>query len=143
VTLLRLMSTLSQTLPQNWRAGVVNHANLFAAVYAKLGRNCRRRHRCEYFAPVWESLYTEFFMQSRGINSGKTKSRKYGYFGWLLRWRPSWSTNASVGHHKARNYSDGEVSQMENETVCKFRSNIKDICILNIMINVSDNEKWE
>jgi hypothetical protein len=48
VPLLRLMrSTLSQTLPQNWRIGVDNHA--------KLGRNCRR-HRCEYFAPVWGSI---------------------------------------------------------------------------------------
>ena len=57
VPLLRLMrSTLSQTLPQNCSAGVDNHANLFAAVQAKLGRNCRRRHRCEYFAPVWGSL---------------------------------------------------------------------------------------
>ena len=47
------MSTLSQTLPRNYRVRVDNHANLFAAVNAKLGRNCRRRHRCEYFAPVW------------------------------------------------------------------------------------------
>jgi hypothetical protein len=35
---------------------VDNHANLFAAVHAKLGRNCRRRHRCEYIAPVRGSL---------------------------------------------------------------------------------------
>jgi hypothetical protein len=55
--LVRLMrSTLSQTLPQNCRTGVDNHANLFAAVHAKLRRYCRRRHRCEYFAPVWGSL---------------------------------------------------------------------------------------
>jgi len=57
VPLLRLMrSTLSQTLPQNCRVGVDNHANHFVAVHAKLGRYCRRRHRCEYFAPVWGSL---------------------------------------------------------------------------------------
>ena len=36
----------------NCYVGVDNHA----AVHAKLGRNCRRRHRCEYFAPVWGSL---------------------------------------------------------------------------------------
>ena len=66
VPLLRLMrSTLSQTLPQNWRVGVDNQANLFAAVHAKLGRNClrphhrttSRPHRCEYFALVWGRLY--------------------------------------------------------------------------------------
>jgi hypothetical protein len=52
VPLLRLMrSTLSQTLPQNWRIVVDNHANLFGAVHSKIGRNCRRQ-RCEYFAPV-------------------------------------------------------------------------------------------
>ena len=57
---LRLMSsTLSQTLPRNGRIGVDNHANLFAAVHAKLGRNCH--HRSEYFAPVWGSLYTFHF----------------------------------------------------------------------------------
>jgi len=54
VPLLCLMrSTLSQMLPLNCRVRVDNHANLFAAVHAKLGRNCRRRHRCEYLAPVW------------------------------------------------------------------------------------------
>ena len=52
-----MSSTLSQTLPRNWRIGVDNHANLFATVHAKLGRNCRRHHRCEYFTPVWGSLY--------------------------------------------------------------------------------------
>jgi len=53
-----MRSTLSQTLPQNCRVGVDNYANRFVAVHAKLGRYCRRRHRCEYFAPVWGSLYT-------------------------------------------------------------------------------------
>ena len=57
VPLLHLMrSTLSQPLPQNCRIGVDNHANLFVAVHAKLGRYCSRRHRCEYFAPVWGNL---------------------------------------------------------------------------------------
>jgi hypothetical protein len=35
---------------------VEDHANLFAAAHTKLGRECRRHHRCEYFAPVWEGL---------------------------------------------------------------------------------------